>query len=124
MVTMSPFENVLNTIDIKGKYIKEALEFGVQYVDLYNSVTSSYIFLQVSGLKIVYDFYKPVGQRVVGLKVRCIQCDYPVYEEFDEEKVYRIAGPSFLIDGGDGFSMFPQYGTNKGFVVFFSMLSK
>lgn len=109
---MSPFENVLTAFDLRGDKLREALEFGVSKIDYENNVTSSSIFLQVSGLKITYDFKKPVNQRVVDLKVRCSSCSVPRYETFDEKATYRIVAPNFLQDGGDGFHMFRDYGTN------------
>uniref|UniRef100_A0A1I8NGR4 apyrase n=1 Tax=Musca domestica TaxID=7370 RepID=A0A1I8NGR4_MUSDO len=112
IVTMSPFENVLTAFDLPADKLREALEFGVSKIDYENNVTSSSIFLQVSGLKITYDFKKPVNQRVVDLKVRCSSCSVPRYEAFDEKATYRIVAPNFLQDGGDGFHMFRDYGTN------------
>lgn len=64
--------------------------------------------LQVSGLKIVYDLSQPEGSRVVSLKVRCCDCEVPVYEELDDEKFYRIAVISFLVTGGDGYTIISE----------------
>ncbi|XP_059222626.1 apyrase [Stomoxys calcitrans] len=112
LVTMSPFENILTAFDLPGDKLLDALELAASKVDYENNVTSSYIFLQVSGLKVTYDFKKPVNERVIDLKVRCAACAIPKYEPFDPSETYRIVTPNFLQDGGDGFYMFREFGTN------------
>ncbi|KAI8122651.1 Apyrase [Lucilia cuprina] len=112
IVAMSPFENILTAFDLPGERLLEALEFGASKIDYANGENSSYIFLQVSGLKVTYDFKKPMYERVVDMKVRCGNCTYPRYEPFDINSTYRIVAPNFLQDGGDGYYMFREYGTN------------
>lgn len=109
---MSPFENILTAFDLPGDKLLEALELGASIIDYENGVTSSYIFLQVSGLKVTYDFKKPAYQRVIDVKVRCAKCDVPRFEAFNPASTYRIVAPNFLQDGGDGYHMFRDYGTN------------
>jgi hypothetical protein len=48
----------------------------------------------------------PQGSRVISLQLRCQKWTVPVYEDLDEEKMYRIILPSFLVDGGFGFTLF------------------
>ncbi|XP_036221522.2 apyrase isoform X2 [Bactrocera oleae] len=110
IVTMSPFENKLTAFNIPGHKLLEALEYSVSPIDLDNGVSSSYRFIQVSGLKITYNYSNPVGERVVDIKVRCSECDIPVYEDFDSTKIYRVVAPDFLAEGGDGFAMLRDYG--------------
>ncbi|KAL7743238.1 hypothetical protein ACLKA6_016182 [Drosophila palustris] len=105
MVSMSPFSNTLMAFNLPGSKIIEALEYSVSKVDLENGVTSSYIMLQVSGLKVTYDFTKPVNSRVVSVHVRCADCPVPVYEPFEPTKSYRIVASDFLVGGGDGYTM-------------------
>lgn len=107
---MSPFENKLTAFNIPGHKLLEALEYSVSPIDLDNGVSSSYRFIQVSGLKITYNYSNPVGERVVDIKVRCSECDIPVYEDFDSTKIYRVVAPDFLAEGGDGFAMLRDYG--------------
>ncbi|XP_018800273.1 PREDICTED: apyrase isoform X1 [Bactrocera latifrons] len=110
IVTMSPFENKLTAFNIPGHKLLEALEYSVSPIDLDGGVTSSYRFIQVSGLKITYNYANPNGERVVDIKVRCSECDIPVYEDFDSTKIYRVVAPDFLAEGGDGFAMLRDYG--------------
>lgn len=100
MVTTTPFENLLHNIELQGKIIREALEFSV-------ADEKSVMLLQMSGLKVVYDMERKPYDRIVSLDVLCRICvrDIPRYEPIDDEKFYRVSVPSFLAEGGDGFTM-------------------
>lgn len=111
MVTMSPFENQLMAYNLPGQNIIDALEYAASKIDLENGITSSYIMLQVSGLKVTFDYTKPVNSRVISVLARCADCDVPVYKPLDPAQTYRIITPSFLQGGGDGYSMLST-GTN------------
>ena len=52
-----------------------------------------------------YDLSKPPGGRVVKAEVRCTECEVPEFVPLDLEKVYKVVLPSFLVSGGDGYSM-------------------
>lgn len=107
LVASTPFENLLHSIELQGKVIKEIFEFSVE-----NENSKS--LLQVSGLKIVFDMKKTVNNRVVSIEVLCRICEnnVPKYEPIDYEKNYRIAMPSYLAEGGDSFSMIPRNSRN------------
>ncbi|XP_036319651.1 apyrase-like isoform X2 [Rhagoletis pomonella] len=112
LIAMSPFENVLTAFNLPGHKLLEALEYSVQAIDIKNNYTSSDVFLQVSGLKITYDYSKSPGERIIDVKVRCANCDIPAYEDFDSRKTYRIVAPDFLVEGGGGYTMFTEYGSD------------
>lgn len=57
-----------------------------------------------SGIRVVYNISRPEGDRVVDLKVRCQECDIPIYEDLDEDKLYNIAVCSYIVQGGDSFT--------------------
>lgn len=104
LVTTTPFENVLHSVELQGKVIREALEFSVANRD-------SMILLQVSGLRVVYNLENQAYNRIVSLLALCRICkdDIPRYEPIDDEQFYRVSMPSFLAGGGDEFTMI---GTN------------
>ncbi|XP_075154884.1 5'-nucleotidase-related protein-like isoform X1 [Haematobia irritans] len=108
--TMSPFENKMAAFTLPGAQVLEALEFSLNEIDLFNNKTSSSIFLQVSGLKVVYNFTKPNGHRVQQIKVRCKYCSVPIYQPLDVKEDYRIISSDFIAEGGGGFTMFRDYG--------------
>ncbi|CAH1112590.1 unnamed protein product [Psylliodes chrysocephalus] len=117
MVTAQPFGNTVDFGQIKGKYLKELMEAATKEY-YYRRLYSSLNMLQVSGLQIVYDFSKPNGQKVVSMKARCADCLVPVYEDLVPEKLYSVAIPGFLTNGGDGFTVLSDNLINKrvGFV--------
>lgn len=47
---------------------------------------------------------QPEGERAQSIKIRCNQCEVPVYEDLDVNRTYRIITPSFITGGGDGFT--------------------
>ncbi|CAB3233297.1 unnamed protein product [Arctia plantaginis] len=64
--------------------------------------------LQTSGLHATFDGSLPVNQRVLDVRVRCIECDVPRYEPLDLDKYYRVVAQSFIGSGGDGFTMISE----------------
>lgn len=57
------------------------------------------------GILVTYNLFLPPGNRVVSVEVRCTECSVPDYEPLDIEKTYRIVAPSFIVGGGDGYTM-------------------
>ncbi|XP_029640954.1 5'-nucleotidase-like [Octopus sinensis] len=95
-----PFQNSIDIIEATGKLLLDILEHSVKDYDSKNGK-----FLQVSGIKVIYDLSKPNGQRIVSVKVRCAKCLVPTYENLHLKKIYKIGLSDFLINGGDGYSM-------------------
>lgn len=58
---INPFGNTLVTFKVQGKKLREVMEF--------HTGVSGREFLQVSGLKYVYDSSKPKGERLISLEV-------------------------------------------------------
>lgn len=50
---------------------------------------------------------------MTSLQVRCRHCTIPIYEDLDEERIYRIVVPSFLAEGGFGFNLIQKYLKNR-----------
>ena len=106
LVTSTPFENILQSFELPGFAIRDALEYSV-------SNENSLILLQISGLKVVYNMSLPSYERIVSLKALCRVCDSPKYEEVEDDKYYRIVAPGFLGQGGDGFRAIGQNARNR-----------
>ena len=98
LVTTTPFENTVDSMELQGKYIREAMEFSVRYAD-------SPSILQVSGMRMTFNLTKPAYQRLTRLDVLCRICDVPAYEPIEEETWYRIVVNSFLPQNGNNFAM-------------------
>ncbi|XP_065365254.1 apyrase isoform X1 [Calliphora vicina] len=111
--SLCPFEAPLVTFDLEGIHLKAALEKSVSRINFSNNLNSTNTFLQVAGLKVVYNLNNPVNQRVLNVKVRCADCKVPSYEDLNINKVYRISTTRYVAGGGYGFSIFKQYGQNR-----------
>ncbi|XP_055853698.1 apyrase-like [Episyrphus balteatus] len=105
VVTMSPFENALIAFNLKGQHLIDTLEYSVNLVEAENGIYSSRNMLQVSGLRITYNYKNTPGKRVQDVQVKCADCDIPRYLPLDKNKEYRIVTADFLANGGDGFTM-------------------
>ena len=95
VVSMLPFENPIVKCEVTGAQVKAALENGVSQVV---ETSESGRFPQVAGLSFEYDARKPTGSRVVSVTING--------QPLDEKKVYTLASSTFLIEGGDGYTMF------------------
>ncbi|KAK9711177.1 5prime-nucleotidase, C-terminal domain [Popillia japonica] len=67
----------------------------------YRKISLQLTLVQVSGLRLVLDRTKPIGSRVVSMKIRCHACEIPAYEDVDLDKYYPIAMTAYLANGGD-----------------------
>jgi 5'-nucleotidase / UDP-sugar diphosphatase len=80
------------TVEIVGKELKRAIENGLSALP-----NAAGRFPQVSGLTIAADGNRPVGDRVVSIKVGA--------EPLDDAKTYKVATNDFMARGGDGYDM-------------------
>ncbi|XP_063243476.1 apyrase isoform X3 [Bacillus rossius redtenbacheri] len=119
LVTAQPFDNSVDTMELQGKHLLEALEQSVSspWSSGDNNLAaprstarqfSGYGFLQYSGVRVTYNVSRPVGSRVQELGLLCDECLVPEYRALDPDKWYRVAIASFLAGGGDGFRVFPD----------------
>lgn len=108
MLDVLPYENALIAFDIRGDKLLAALEYSVS-----ENGSRQRNMLQVSGLKIIFNMTRPVGERIVSMKILCNSCSIPKYEPFDLFKNYRVIAQTFLANGADGFTWFRDFGTNK-----------
>lgn len=97
LVMTTPFENSIDSMELEGKYIREALEFSARY-------TSPSI-LQIAGMKVVFNMTMPAYSRVVSLEAICRLCDVPRYEAMNDDEWYRLVVNNFLLENGDNFAM-------------------
>ena len=93
LVELLPFANRVEVLRIKGSVVESMLEHSVS---LHGEGSGR--FLQVAGLRVLYDLNQPVGQRVQEVMVHG--------ERLNPHETYDVAMPSFIAAGGDGYSMF------------------
>merc|ERR1712013_200196 len=79
--------------------LRLALEHSVFPMDSKGNAGSGQ-FLQVSGVKVVFDVRRPPGDRVVQVKVLA---DDGTYVDLEDEKEYSVVTPNYIASGGDGY---------------------
>ena len=87
-----PFENRICLIEISGKEILQILEHGSAAVE-----EKAGRFLQISGAQYRYDWKNEAGNRIVDVTIG--------NEKLDENKMYTVALPDYILEGGDGFNI-------------------
>lgn len=125
MLSVLPFGGTFDLVQLKGSTLRRAFEFSVRR---YGQGTGE--FLQVSGIDVspfevfvlgppehlrlmmfptgfhvVFDISRPPGSRLRSVSILCTKCRVPRYEPLDDEMVYTVVVPSYLVAGGDGFFM-------------------
>ncbi|XP_053397798.1 5'-nucleotidase-like [Mercenaria mercenaria] len=100
-----PFGNEVDLLTVSGKNLREQLEISVSK---YDSTEPPGGFLQMSGLRVVYNLQKPVGQRVVSVEARCLQCDIPKFHPLKDSDDYKIFTSTFLVNGGEWYKFEPS----------------
>lgn len=94
-----PFVNNLGTTTLTGDQLRRVLE--QQWADEAKRSNNTNLILNVSeNLRYTYDSARPAGQRITGIWVDDIAVD-PAGQ-------YRVGTFSFLLSGGDNFSVFTE----------------
>jgi len=99
-----PFGNTLATFEITGSVLLQALENGVR------NYPEDGRFPQVSGLRFLWDPYRPIGSRVISVEVR-----NPVdstWQPISPTARYRVVTNNFVRQGGDFYTMFRDFAIN------------
>lgn len=101
LIEVMPFKGPLATTIINGSTLLQALEHSVAKYE----EPRAREFLQLSGLKVEYDYNNPVGSRVIQALARCRACHVPEYFKVENKAIYKVILPYIIAQGGDGFSM-------------------
>lgn len=98
--------DILVVVYVTGKVLRDVLEHSVhRYCDKIGRGE----FLQMSGVRVIYDLTKEAGKRVASVSVLCSFCSTPTYAELDPIQEYGVIITSFLYGGGDGYYMFKVF---------------
>ncbi|XP_062292638.1 snake venom 5'-nucleotidase-like [Scomber scombrus] len=103
LISVLPFGGTFDLVLLKGSTLRKAFEHSVKRYG-----QSSGEFLQVSGFQVVFDLSKPPDHRVKSLNILCTNCRVPHYEPVEDAVEYKVVLPSFMVNGGDGFSMIKE----------------
>lgn len=89
---ISPFDNIAATVELTGAQIEEALRI---------STAGDRGFLQTSGLRYTVDAAKDAGKPAAD-RNRLVSITLADGRPLERDKVYKVAMPDFLANGGDG----------------------
>jgi len=90
-----PFTDVVMKLEMRGRDVRAALEHGLAQTDREGGG-----FLQISGIRLIWNPQRSAGQRVVSATVGG--------RPLEDEAVYSVAVPSYLVRGGDGYAAFAR----------------
>jgi 5'-nucleotidase len=93
LAAMSPFGNVVMTLELTGRVLREVLEQALPQRE-----REAGGFLQVSGLAVTFDPARPVGQRIVTITVNGAP--------LDPDTTYSAAVVDYIGHGKDGLDAF------------------
>ena len=93
--SLLPFTDVVLKLELRGRDLRVALEHGLAQTDREGGG-----FLQVSGVRVVWDPRRAAGGRVVSVAV--------AGRALGDDTVYSVAVPSYLVRGGDGYAAFAR----------------
>jgi len=93
-----PFDSTIVTFNITGKFLLEGLENGFSRFGFGG-------FPQVAGLKVWWNPERPIGKKIIKVKVRQKNGNYLPLEK---NKVYKVVTVDFVQKGGDGYIVFAK----------------
>lgn len=101
LLDIHPFGNHIQLADVSGAVLREALEHGISEPDVIGPRL-----LQTAGLRYRLNPAAPVGQRIESAEILAKK---GTWESILPENVYRIVTISYLLGGGDHFSMLGEH---------------
>ena len=114
-----PWPSTVDVVNVSGSTLNSIMEHSVRdYIP--NHPDPGGKFLQIAGLIVHYNITKPIGERVVSIKVGQPNQSEKSKESVVDGKIYSVALPSYLVGGGDGYKMIPQHlidHKNTGFLM-------
>lgn len=93
VITVLPFVNLVEAIEVEGSVILEAFEHAYRLLPAENGG-----FLHISGAEVVVDQTQEPGSRVVSVEIDG--------EPLVPDQTYTVGTNDFIAAGGDGFAMF------------------
>lgn len=107
-----PFDNTVDTFELRGDHLRAVFEHAVDASWRENSFIGKWL-IQVSGLRVTYNMSMPVNNRVVSIETRRISDAQMIeYRAIDHRTYYLCAAQSFLVAGGDGYEMIKTHKRN------------
>jgi 5'-nucleotidase len=118
IVAAFPFENTLDVLELRGDMLHEIFEHSVSRSFVEDEFIGIHM-LQIAGFKVAFNTTHSVGERVQSLEIKINEkCEYEKVSR--NNKLYHVIAPSFLSNGGDGFTMMiksKRKNQQKGFML-------
>lgn len=102
IVAFMPFENTLDIVQLNGDVLIDIFEHSVSR-SFTEEVFIGINMLQVSGFNLIFNTSKPVGQRLQTIQIKSSHIGE--FENINPNRIYSVIVPSFIANGGDGFTM-------------------
>ncbi len=99
--TTLPFGNSISTFEVNGQTLLDAIEYGVSVATDPDSDGTGR-FLQVAGMRLLWDPAMETGARVVSVEIGNYESGFV---ELDLDASYRVATNGYIRQGGDGYEM-------------------
>lgn len=64
-----------------------------------------YVIRTLPGVRTVFDGSRPLGDRVLNVTIRCIECSVPRYEPINLDKYYKVMTTDFIGNGGGDYTV-------------------
>jgi len=107
-----PYKSPLIKVTIIGSTLQKALEHSASLYGYANcAIAEKNIyggFMQMSGMRVVYNMKKPVGSRVQSVMMQCSECKIPSYEPINLDKQYKLIMSNYIANGGDQYEMIKE----------------
>lgn len=101
VMSLLPFTDLVAKLEMRGADLRAALEHGLSQTDRAGGG-----FLQLSGVRLVWDSRLAPGRRIVEASVGG--------KPLADDAVYTVAVPGYLVRGGDGYTAFARAKTIVG----------
>ncbi|CAN7938615.1 unnamed protein product, partial [Ixodes hexagonus] len=103
VVNVMPYGDTLVVVHLTGAQLKSIVEHGVRRYDRRRNVTAGE-FLQVAGMRVLYNVSRNPGNRVVALHILCMACRVPRFRVVQEDRWYSVGTLKYVLQGGDEFN--------------------
>uniref|UniRef100_A0A1S4M5W4 5'-nucleotidase n=1 Tax=Ixodes scapularis TaxID=6945 RepID=A0A1S4M5W4_IXOSC len=103
VVNVLPFGDSISLVNMTGAQLKGVLEHGVRRYDV-KGVKKRGEFLQMAGMRVVYNVYREPRHRVIDLQILCTACRVPRFERVKDHRIYSIGTAKYIAHGGDEFN--------------------
>lgn len=116
LMMIMPFDEDVVSVALSGHELLQVLEHAVHR---YSYTIRRGEFLQMSGIRVVYNLTQPSGARVHRVHMLCTECEVPHYVALDEFKTYKVLVNMFMNMGGNGFNILTVSHESYLFIYFY-----